>query len=88
MSTPAGGNNAGILESAAQSLQNAGQYVSESVQSAISGAQKEGNKEQAKGNVPGKDSLTDRASGAFSAAGDMLDEKTHDASAAANKQSI
>lgn len=88
MSAPAGSSNDSTLGSLANSAQNAVNYVSESAQSMISGASKEGNKEQAKGNVAGKDSLSDRASGAFSAASDKIDEKTHDTSASANKQSI
>jgi Ras-related protein Rap-1B len=68
--------------------QNAANYVSESIQGATATTSKEANKEQAKGNVPGKDSLTDRASGALDAAGDKLDEKKHEGSASANKQGI
>lgn len=69
-------------------FQNAANYVAESVQGAAASASKEGNKEQAKGNVPGKDSLTDRATGALDATSDKLNEKKHDASASANKQGI
>lgn len=69
-------------------FQNAANYVAESVQGAAASASKEGNKEQAKGNVPGKDSLTDRATGALDATSDKLNEKKHDTSASANKQGI
>jgi len=44
-------------------------------------ASKEGNKQQAKGNVPGQDSLTDRASGALGAASDKINQEKHEGSA-------
>jgi Ras-related protein Rap-1B len=69
-------------------IQNAANYVSESIQGATATTSKEANKEQAKGNVPGKDSLTDRASGALDATSDKLNEKKHEGSASANKQGI
>jgi hypothetical protein len=68
--------------------QNAANYVSESIQGQSAEASKEANKQQAKGNVPGNDSITDRASGALSAAGDKMDQSKHDASKEANKRSI
>ena len=46
-------------------------------------ASKEANKEQAKGNIPGQSSLSDRVSGALGAGSDKLDESKHDASARA-----
>merc|ERR1711879_913977 len=87
MSAPnANAPNEGIVGQVTNSLSNAANYVSETVQGATASASKEGNKEQAKGNVPGKDSVSDRVSGALSAGSDKLDEKKHDTSAAANKQ--
>jgi hypothetical protein len=80
--------NEGIVGQAVNSVKNAANYVSETVQGQSKEAQKEANKEQAKGNVPGQDSITDRASGALSAAGDKIDQKKHDSSAEANKRSI
>jgi Ras-related protein Rap-1B len=68
--------------------QNAANYVSESIQGAAATSSKEANKEQAKGNVPGKDSITDRASGALDATSDKLNEKKHEGSASANKHGI
>ena len=44
-------------------------------------ASKETNKEKAKGNVSGADSLTDRATGTVDAVGDKLDQKKHEGSA-------
>lgn len=44
-------------------------------------ASKEGNKEQAKGNVPGNNSLTDRASGAMGAVSDKMEQSKHEGSA-------
>ena len=51
-------------------------------------AQKEADKEQAKGNVPGKDGITDRISGGASALSNKMDESKHDTAASANKNSI
>jgi hypothetical protein len=69
-------------------FQNAAQYVSETVQGAAATSSKEANKEQAKGNVPGKDSIGDRVSGALDAGSDKINEKKHETSASANKQGI
>ena len=80
--------NEGIIGQVANSVQNAANYVSESIQGKSAEASKEANKEQAKGNVPGNASLTDRASGALGAASDKIDQHTHNASAKANKESI
>ncbi|KAL1799623.1 hypothetical protein ACET3X_003660 [Alternaria dauci] len=60
--------NEGIVGQAVNSVKNAANYVSETVQGSAAETKKEANKEQAKGNVPGQDSLTDRASGALNAA--------------------
>ncbi|KAA8624932.1 Grg1 domain containing protein [Pyrenophora tritici-repentis] len=70
--------NEGIVGQAVNSVKNAANYVSET----------ESNKQQAKGNVPGNDSITDRASGALGAAGDKLSQEKHEGSAEANKRSI
>ncbi|KAF2821856.1 hypothetical protein CC86DRAFT_373613 [Ophiobolus disseminans] len=89
MSAPNANNpNDGIVGQAVNSVKNAANYVSESIQGQSAEASKEANKQQAKGNVPGNDSLTDRASGALSAAGDKIDQSKHDASAEANKRSV
>ncbi|OSS49276.1 hypothetical protein B5807_05644 [Epicoccum nigrum] len=51
--------NEGIVGQAVNSVSNAVNYVSESIQGNTAEASKEANKQQAKGNVPGNDSLTD-----------------------------
>ncbi|KAL6711508.1 Ras-related protein rsr1 [Coniothyrium glycines] len=89
MSAPNANNpNEGIIGQAVNSVKNAANYVSETVQGNAAEASKEGNKQQAKGNVPGQDSLTDRASGALNAASDKIDESKHKGSAEANKHAI
>lgn len=80
--------NEGILGQVANSVSNAATYVSETIQGNSAEASKEANKQQAKGNVPGQDSLTDRASGALGAASDKIDQTKHEGSAEANKRSI
>ena len=80
--------NEGLVGQAVNSVKNAANYVSESIQGNSAEASKEANKQQAKGNVPGSDSITDRASGALGAAGDKLDQHKHEGSAEANKRSI
>lgn len=80
--------NEGIVGSAVNSVKNAANYVSETIQGNTAEASKEGNKQQAKGNIPGQDSLSDRASGAFGAVSDKLDQTKHEGSAEANKRSI
>ncbi|KAF1346925.1 hypothetical protein BDV97DRAFT_300241 [Delphinella strobiligena] len=80
--------NEGIVGQISNSISNAANYVSETVQGNSAEASKEANKQQAKGNVPGQDSLTDRASGALSAAGDKMDQSKHEGSAKANKEGI
>ncbi|KAG7288860.1 hypothetical protein NEMBOFW57_005219 [Staphylotrichum longicolle] len=64
-------------------LKNAGNYVSDKVQSATSGASKEANKEVAKDNNAGVGTRLQAAGDAIS---DKTKEKKHDASAEANKQ--
>merc|ERR1712065_51864 len=78
----------GIVGQAVNSVKNAANYVSETIQGQSAEASKEGNKQQAKGNVPGQDFITDRASGALNAAGDKLNQEKHEGSAEANKRSI
>jgi len=80
--------NEGIVGQIANSVKNAGNYVSESVQGKSSEASKESNKEQAKGHVPGQDSISDRVSGATGAVSDKFDQHKHDTTARANKESI
>lgn len=75
--------NEGIVGQVANSLNNAATYVSETMQGKSAEASKEANKEQAKGNIPGQSSLSDRVSGALGAGSDKLDESKHDASARA-----
>jgi hypothetical protein len=87
MSVP-NNSNQGILGQTVDSVKNAANYVSETIQGNASEASKEANKQQAKGNVPGQDSLSDRASGAFGAVSDKLDQTKHEGSAEANKRSI
>jgi hypothetical protein len=80
--------NEGIVGQIGNSIANAANYVSETVQGSSAEASKEANKQQAKGNVPGQDSVTDRVSGAFGAASDKVDQHKHEGSAEANKRSI
>ncbi|KAH7075277.1 hypothetical protein FB567DRAFT_536550 [Paraphoma chrysanthemicola] len=80
--------NEGIVGQAVNSVKNAANYVSETIQGNTAEASKEANKQQAKGNVPGNDSVTDRVSGALGAAGDKIDQTKHEGSAEANKRSI
>jgi hypothetical protein len=80
--------NAGIVGQAVNSISTAANYVSESIQGTSAEASKEANKQQAKGNVAGNDSITDRASGALGAAGDKIDQHKHEGAASANKHSI
>merc|ERR1712093_507770 len=75
--------NEGIVGQIGNSLNNAAQYVSETVQ----GTSATASKEQAKGNTA-DDSISGRVSGAMGAASDKMDEKKHDTSAEANKRSI
>ncbi|KFA67537.1 hypothetical protein S40285_04247 [Stachybotrys chlorohalonatus IBT 40285] len=68
-----------------ESVKQGVNYVSESVQQAASGTQKEANKEVAKDNNA---SLGTRASAAKDALGNKADESKHDAKGEAHKQSI
>ncbi|KAF3938901.1 hypothetical protein ABW19_dt0210368 [Dactylella cylindrospora] len=89
MSAPSANNpNEGVLGQIQTSLENTGKYISETIQGKSSEASKEANKEQAKGNIPGQDTLSDRVSGAAGAIGDKLDQHKHETSASANKHSI
>ena len=80
--------NEGIVGQISNSIGNAANYVSETVQGKSAEASKEGNKQQAKGNVPGQDSISDRVSGAMGAASDKMDQSKHEGSASANKHSV
>lgn len=80
--------NEGIVGQISNSVTNAANYVSETIQGKSAEASKEGNKQQAKGNVPGQDSITDRISGATGAVSDKLSQEKHEGSATANKHSI
>merc|ERR1711916_109931 len=80
--------NEGIVGQAVNSVKNAANYVSESIQGQSAEASKEANKQQAKGTVPGQDSISDRISGGLSAAGDKMDQEKHEGSAEANKRSV
>jgi len=79
--------NEGIIGQVTNSVKNAANYVSETVQGNTAEASKEANKEQAKGHV-GDTSLSGRASGALGAASDKLDQTKHDGAAKANKESV
>merc|ERR1711939_659133 len=61
--------NEGIVGQAVNSVKNAANYVSETIQGNAAEASKEANKEQAKGNV-GDTTMSGRASGALGAASD------------------
>jgi hypothetical protein len=80
--------NEGILGQVKNTVTNAANYVSETVQGKTSETSKEANKEQAKGNVPGQDSISDRISGATGAISDKIDQQKHEYSASANKRNI
>lgn len=80
--------NEGIVGQIANSVSNAANYVSETIQGKSAETQKEADKEKAKGNVPGQDSISDRVSGALGAGQNKLEETKHDASAKANKEGI
>merc|ERR1712034_74231 len=79
--------NEGIVGQAVNSVKNAANYVSETIQGNAAEASKEANKEQAKGNV-GDTSLSGRASGALGAASDKLDQTKHESAGKANKEAI
>jgi hypothetical protein len=77
MSAPNANNpNDGIVGQAVNSVKNAANYVSESIQGQSAEASKEGNKQQAKGNVPGQDSISDK-----------INQEKHEGAAEANKRS-
>ncbi|EPS42146.1 hypothetical protein H072_3888 [Dactylellina haptotyla CBS 200.50] len=80
--------NEGIVGQAMNSIGNAANYVSDTLQGKGAEASKEANKEQAKGNVPGNDSIGDRVSGALGAASDKVDQHKYETGAKANKESI
>ncbi|GAA6020677.1 hypothetical protein JCM11491_000511 [Sporobolomyces phaffii] len=73
------------VDSIKNTVTDAVNYVSETVQEYTSASSKEANKEVAKGNTDA--SIGDRVSAGFSALGDKADEEKHSAKAEANKQS-
>ncbi|BGP58395.1 hypothetical protein JCM8202v2_006064 [Rhodotorula sphaerocarpa] len=74
-------------ESITNTIADAANYVSETVQEYTSGTSKEANTEEvAKGNTDA--SIGDRVSAGFSAMGDKAEEEKHGAKAEANKQSM
>jgi hypothetical protein len=79
--------NEGIVGQIGNSINNAANYVSETLQGHSAAASKEANKQQAKGNTA-DDSISGRASGALGAVSDKFDQSKHEASAKANKESI
>jgi hypothetical protein len=79
--------NEGIVGQIGNSITNAANYVSDSVQGKTAEASKEANKEQAKGNTPNS-GITDRISGATGAISDKLSQEKHEGSAEVNKQGI
>jgi hypothetical protein len=66
-------------------IKNAGNYVSDKVQSATSGASKEANKEVAKDNNAGVGTRLQATGDAIS---DKTSEHKHDAKAEANKEAV
>jgi hypothetical protein len=66
-------------------IKNAGNFVSDKVQQATSGASKEANKNVAKDNNA---NIGDRASAGIDALKDKSEEHGHQASAEANKQAV
>lgn len=79
--------NEGIVGQISNSISNAANYVSETIQGNASEASKETNKQQMKGNV-GDTSLTGRATAGLDAASDKLSQTKHDSAARANKEAI
>ncbi|KAF7970369.1 hypothetical protein HWV62_498 [Athelia sp. TMB] len=80
--------NEGIVGQVTNSLGNAVNYVSDTLQGNTAEAKKETGKEQAKGNIPGERSLGDRVSGAADAVSGKVDEEKYKGSAEVNKQGI
>ncbi|KAF7979244.1 hypothetical protein HWV62_43220 [Athelia sp. TMB] len=75
--------NEGIVGQTLNSVGNAVNYVSDTLQGNTAEAKKETGKEQAKGNVPGERGLGDRVSGAADAVSGKLDEEKYKGSAEA-----
>ncbi|WPH01407.1 Hypothetical protein R9X50_00425200 [Acrodontium crateriforme] len=78
--------NEGIIGQIQNTVTNAANYVSETLQGKSAEASHEANKEIAKGNTNA--SLLDRATAAKDAVGDKIDQKSHETAAEANKQAI
>ncbi len=76
----------GIVGQAVNSVTNAANYVSESIQGKSAEASKEANKEKAKGNTGG--GIGDQISGATGAVSDKVDQSKHEGASSANKHSI
>ncbi|KAF7979245.1 hypothetical protein HWV62_43222 [Athelia sp. TMB] len=82
MSAPnVNGPNEGIIGQVSNSVGNAVNYVSDTLQGTTAEAKKESGKEQAKGNVPGQSGLGDRLSGAADAVSGKVDESKYKTSA-------
>lgn len=79
--------NEGIVGQISNTIANAANYVSETIQGNTAEASKEANKQQAKGNTA-DDSISGRVSGALGAASDKVDQHSHEAQAKANKEAI
>jgi Glucose-repressible protein Grg1 len=79
--------NEGIIGQISNSVSNAANYVTETIQGNASEVSKEANKQQMKGNA-GDTSLTGRVSGGLDAASDKLNQKKHETAASANKEAI
>ncbi|KAI5361565.1 Putative glucose-repressible protein Grg1 [Septoria linicola] len=79
--------NEGIVGQISNSIGNAANYVSDTIQGKSAEASKEANKEQAKGNTPNS-SIGDRVSGATGAISDKMTQEKHEGSAKVNKESI
>ncbi|KZP19743.1 hypothetical protein FIBSPDRAFT_823956 [Athelia psychrophila] len=80
--------NEGIIGSVSNSLGNAVNYASDTLQGNSAEAKKETGKQQAKGNIPGERSIGDRVSGAADAVSGKVDESKYKTSADVNKQGI
>lgn len=80
--------NEGIVGQVANSVGNAVNYVSDTLQGNAAEVKKETGKEQAKGNIPGNASISDRIAGAGDAISGKMDESKYNTSAEVNKKGI
>ncbi|PNS21898.1 hypothetical protein CAC42_496 [Sphaceloma murrayae] len=69
--------NEGIVGQISNSVSNAANYVSDTIQGKSAEASKEANKQQAKGNAPNS-GIGDRVSGALGAASDKIEQTGHE----------